>query len=230
MTEVVLVRHAQPDWEPDGRAVDQPALTCVGREQARRTAAALAAERFDHVYVSPLRRAVETAEPIAEALGMEALEVAWLGELRLPKMEGKTAAEVQEFFGEARARDLELQWAGMPGGESFRHFYERVSSGIEDLLTETHGMQVRLNSGHRIWHVPGAEERVLIVAHEGTNAVILSHLLGIEPVSWAWMRFSSAWTGISRVRTIPVANGHIWALESFNRIQHLDGISVGPSG
>ena len=69
MTEVVLVRHAQPDWEPDGRAVDQPALTCVGREQARRTAAALAAERFDHVYVSPLRRAVETAEPIAEALG-----------------------------------------------------------------------------------------------------------------------------------------------------------------
>lgn len=224
MTEVVLVRHAQPDWEPDGRAVDHPALTCLGREQSRRTAAALEAEHFDHLYVSPLRRALETAEPIADALGMEARQVAWLGELRLPKMEGKTTEEVQEFFGEARARDLELQWTGMPGGESFRHFYERVSSGIEDLLTETHGMQVHFNSGHRTWHVPDVEERVLIVAHEGTNAVILSHLLGIEPVSWASMRFSSAWTGISLVRTIPVADGHIWALAGFNRVQHLEGI------
>ena len=224
MTEVVLVRHAQPDWEPDGRAVDHPALTCLGREQSRRTAAALEAEHFDHLYVSPLRRALETAEPIAEALGMEARQVAWLGELRLPKMEGKTTEEVQEFFGEARARDLELQWTGMPGGESFRHFYERVSSGIEDLLTETHWMQVHFNSGHRLWHVPDVEERFLIVAHEGTNAVILSHLLGIEPVSWASMRFSSAWTGISLVRTIPVADGHIWALAGFNRVQHLEGI------
>ena len=60
--------------------------------------------------------------------------------------------------------------------------------------------------------------RFLIVAHEGTNAVILSHLLGIEPVSWASMRFSSAWTGISLVRTIPVADGHIWALAGFNRV------------
>ena len=71
------------------------------------------------------------------------------------------------------------------------------------------------------------EERVLIVAHEGTNAVILSHLLGIEPVPWASLRFSSGWAGISRVHTIPVASGHIWALDSFNARQHLDGIGDG---
>ena len=225
MTELVLVRHAQPDWEPEGRAVDQPALPPLGREQARRTAAALAGERFDHFYVSPLRRAVETAEPIGSALGMEPQQAHWLEELRLPKMEGKTAEEVREFFGSAWARDLELQWSGMPGGESFRHFYERVSGGVEGLLTETHGMQVRSNSGHRIWHVPQAEERVLVVAHEGTNAVILSHLLGGEPVPWASMRFSSQWTGISRVRTVPVADGHIWALACFNRLHHLEGVT-----
>ena len=61
MTEVVLVRHAQPDWEPDGRAVDHPALTPLGREQARRAAEVLAKEHFDHFYASPLRRVVETA-------------------------------------------------------------------------------------------------------------------------------------------------------------------------
>ncbi len=221
MTEVVLVRHAQPDWEPDGRAVDHPVLTPFGQEQARRAAAELAREHFDHFYVSPLRRAVETAEPIAAALGMQPQQAAWLEELRLPKMEGKTVEEVEEFFGSARARDLELHWVGMPGGESFRHFYERVSSGVEDLLTETHGMRVHSSSGHRIWRVPDVDERVLIVAHEGTNAVILSHLLGIDPVPWASMRFSSAWTGISRVSTVPVADGHIWALRSFNRVHHL---------
>lgn len=224
MTEVVLVRHAQPDWEPAGRAVDHPALTELGREQARRTAAALCGECFDCFYVSPLRRAVETAEPIAAALRMSPEQVRWLEELRLPKMEGKTPEEVQEFFGSARERDLELHWSGMPGGESFRHFYERVSSGVEDLLTQSHGIRVHSNSGHRIWHVPPEEQRVLIVAHEGTNAVILSHLLGIEPVPWASMRFSSSWTGISRIRTVPVASGHVWALASFNRLHHLDSL------
>ncbi|MEE8314780.1 MAG: histidine phosphatase family protein [Myxococcota bacterium] len=227
VTEVVLVRHAQPDWEPDGRAVDHPALTPLGREQARRAAEVLAKEHFDHFYASPLRRVVETAEPIAETLGMAPRQVTWLEELHLPKMEGKTVEEVEEFFGLARARDLELHWNGMPGGESFRHFYERVSSGVEDLLTASHGMQVHQSSGHRIWRVPHVAERVLIVAHEGTNAVILSHLLGIDPVPWASLRFSSGWAGISRVHTIPVASGHIWALDSFNARQHLDGIGDG---
>ena len=32
--EIVLVRHAQPDWEPGGRAVDDPGLTELGRSQA----------------------------------------------------------------------------------------------------------------------------------------------------------------------------------------------------
>ena len=36
--EIVLIRHAQPDWEPDGRAVDDPGLTRLGRDQAKLTA------------------------------------------------------------------------------------------------------------------------------------------------------------------------------------------------
>jgi hypothetical protein len=62
------------------------------------------------------------------------------------------------------------------------------------------------------------------VAHEGTNAVILSHLLGIEPIPWAYLRFSTAWCGISRIRTLPVASARIWVLESFNRLGHLEGL------
>ncbi len=56
--------------------------------------------------------------------------------------------------------------------------------------------------------------------------MILSHLLGIEPVPWAWLRFSLAWSGIARLRTAPVAggSGSVWVLESFNEAQHLEGL------
>ncbi|MFQ5514620.1 MAG: histidine phosphatase family protein [Myxococcota bacterium] len=224
--ELVLVRHAQPDWEPDGRAVDHPALTELGRAQARRCAAALAGESFDALYVSPLRRARETAAPIAEALGLEPRVESWLRELELPPLAGKTEEEVLRFFHSARARHLEKWWEGFPGGESFRHFYERVSSGIEGLLLHSHRLGVHADAGHRIWRVPERSSRLLLVAHEGTHSVILSHLLGIEPVPWAWLRFSISWAGLARLRTTEVAGGAVWVLRSFNQAHHLDGLEI----
>ena len=218
---IVLVRHGQPDWEPDGRAVDQPELTSRGQEEARLTAQALVGERFDGVYASPLQRALETAEPIARALGMELKVESWLKELALPPMQGKTAEEVEHFFEAASLRELDQWWNGFPQGESFRHFYERVSAGIEGLLVDTHRLSVHGDSGHRIWRIPEADQRLLFIAHEGTNAVILSHLLGIDPVPWAWMRFSHSWAGITRIHSTRVASGAVWVLDCFNRIDHL---------
>ncbi len=94
--EIVLIRHGQPDWEPGGRAVDHPALTVLGGEQARLTAQALVGDRFDVLYSSPLRRALETAEPIAAALEMELQVESWLKELELPSLEGKSEEEVKQ--------------------------------------------------------------------------------------------------------------------------------------
>ena len=222
--QIVLVRHGEPDWEPGGVAVDEPELTRFGHSQAERAAEALAAESFDALYVSPLRRARETAAPIARALGLAPLEASWLRELGLPPLAGKTAEEVQSFFASTRARDLEKWWEGMPGGESFRHFHERVSAGVEGLLVGEHRMQLHEDSGHRIWRLPEWDRKLLIVAHEGTNALIVSHLLGIDPTPWEWMRFSSRWAGITRLRTAPVASGAVWVLESFNEASHLAGL------
>ena len=38
---------------------------------------------------------------------------------------------------------------------------------------------------------------------------------------WAWLRFASAHTGISTLRTVPVASGVVWALTRFNEVDHL---------
>lgn len=226
MIEIVLVRHAEPEWEPGGRAVDEPSLTERGRAQARATAEALEGEQFDAAYVSPLSRARETAEPVLERLGMETRVEQWLAELRLPPLHGRTTTEVQHFFEQARLRDLEKWWDGMPGGESFRHFYERVRAGVEALLLGSHRLRAHEDSGHRIWRIPEDSQRLLILAHNGTNAILISHLLGIEPVPWAWERFSSCHAGISRLHTAPVASGAVWILESFNRVRHLDAVGA----
>ena len=224
--EIVLIRHGQPDWEPDGRAVDHPVLTPIGVEQARLTAQALEGERFGALYTSPLQRALDTAEPIAGALGLELRVESWLKEIELPSLEGRTEEEVKHFFEAASLRELDHWWDGYPQGESFRHFYERVSAGIEGLLVGSHRLGVHSDSGHRIWRIPEPGQRLLFVAHEGTNAVILSHLLGIEPVPWARMRFSSLWAGITRVRAVSVAGGAVWVLECFNRTDHLAGLEA----
>jgi len=147
--EIVLIRHAQPDWEPNGRAVDDPGLTEFGAEQARCAAAHLAGQRFDALYVSPLRRVIETADPIAKQLGLEPRVRPWLRELGLPSLAGKNSAQVRAFFSQAHARELEHWWDGMPGGESFRHFYERVSGGIEALLAGAGRRPARVDRGPR---------------------------------------------------------------------------------
>jgi len=224
--ELVLVRHAQPEWEPGGLAVDEPSLSARGRAQARRVAEALADERFDALYTSPLRRARETAAPIAARLCLEPQPRSWLAELRLPPMGGMTSQAVRDFFARRRTAPLALWWEAPPGGESFRHFYERVAAGIESLLLGSHAMRIHAESGHRLWQLPAQRARLLIVAHEGTNAVLLSHLLGVPPVPWAWLRFSTEWAGIARLRTVRVASGFAWELAAMNRIHHLAGLTA----
>ena len=144
--------------------------------------------------------------------------------MRLPSLEGSTRERVREYFAAAQARSLAEWWDGPPGGESFRHFHERVTGGIEALLLGEHRLRIHEDGGHRLWKIPEEPDRILIVAHEGTNAVLLSHLLGIEPTAWEWVRFSSGWAGISRLRTTPIAGAAVWRLECFNEWGHLRDI------
>jgi probable phosphoglycerate mutase len=66
MTELILVRHSQPHG-----GVADPGLTPWGLQLAERAAAWLAHDPVDVVVASPMRRAQETAAPIAAALGRE---------------------------------------------------------------------------------------------------------------------------------------------------------------
>ena len=75
--DLIIIRHGRPERiEPSdaiasGVAAD-PGLTDVGHAQAKAMADWLREEPIDAIYVSPLRRAVETAEPLEQALGVKA--------------------------------------------------------------------------------------------------------------------------------------------------------------
>ncbi len=54
-----------------GEGTADPGLSDTGLEQARRVAEFLEVEGIDHIVSSTMRRAVETAVPLAESLGYE---------------------------------------------------------------------------------------------------------------------------------------------------------------
>lgn len=220
--ELVLLRHGEPDWTPHGGpSVDDAELTARGRLQAQAAATALAAEHsLQAIYVSPLRRARQTAEPLGSATGIEPVVVAGLAEIHVP-LGGYSQTQVEDYFKRASERRLRDHWHGWPGGESFRDFHGRVTATLDELLSR-HGMPIASEDEFRIWKLPERPQRIAIVAHGGTNAVALTHMLGIEPVPWEWSRFESelAAYSVSHARTLGRA-GFIWSLQNFNEVQHL---------
>lgn len=199
-----------------------PPLTRCGREQARLVAERIADShlRPTEVLVSPLRRAKETAMPLAELAGVPITVVKELEEIQMPDWSGRREEEVQHIFETARDRSPEQWWQGLDGGESFHDFHDRVSTAILDLLAER-GVAVHPSGTNHLWAVNGDERRLAIVAHAGTNTTLLSFLLGIDPTPWEWERFVLGHGSIARLRTLPLAGGHVFTLRAFNDREHL---------
>jgi broad specificity phosphatase PhoE len=217
--DILLVRHAQPQWDKDAISSVDPGLTRRGVEQAELLAERMLHERVELLLVSTARRAQETARPVrARQSGVPTEDRAWLHEIRMPDhWDGTPADEVNRALSEARQRPRDLWWDGMPGGESFRDFHARVTIGLTAELEEL-GV-VRRDDG--LWEVTTSVPEITMVAHAGTNSVVLGHLLGLEPEPWEWERFASDHASITRLRSTRIADGHIFSLQVFSDVSHL---------
>jgi len=219
--EIVLLRHGEPDWTPGGGlAVLDAALTARGRLQAETAAAALAPRAFDALYVSPLRRAQETAEPLAKLTGLTPVTLEGLAEISIPLV-GVSQPEVDDFFRQATQRRLADHWEGWPGGERFRDFHGRVTGAVGDILAR-HAVARVSEDEFTVWKVPPQRHRIAIVAHGGTNAVALTHLLDIPGVPWEWNRFEMELAAYAVVQSRAIGmTGFVWSLNNFNEVDHL---------
>jgi probable phosphoglycerate mutase len=176
--------------------------------------------------VSTATRARETAEPVLAALeGRTRVEHhEWLHEIRMPAgWEGTPSEEVERAFAEQRRQPREVWWEGVAGGETFRDFHARVVTGLDDYLA---GLGI-LRDEDRLWHVPAdGPQRLLAIAHAGTNSVVLGHLLGREPEPWEWERFASDHASLTWLRTTAIAGRHIFSLQRFSDVEHLGDVPI----
>ena len=222
---IFLVRHAEPDWVPDGRSVADPGLTPFGHAQAQAIAKRLAGERLDAIYASPYRRSQQTAAVLAEATGLRALTVPGLAEIGVA-VDGLTQEEVHRYFVAGSRRPLEEHWEGWPGSESFREFHARVTAALAEVLGRE-GIRAIPKPGFGVWQIPERPPRIAIVAHGGTNAVALTHLLDVRPVPCEWLRFESELAAFSVLQARAVGpDGHVWSLQNFNEVDHLRSAGV----
>ncbi len=225
--ELILVRHGEPAWEKEGRGRNDPDLTERGHSQASAVARRLADPdehpargRVDRLLVSPARRAVETASPIAEALAMDAEPTDWLLEIRNPpEFEGSPIEDIQQAFKAARIRSRAEAWAGLPGGEPVADFHRRVTAGLRTWLAD-HGVVPADDPG--LWDIdPSAPDRVLAVAHAGTNSTIVAHLLDVAHQPWDWDRFAMGHASAAVLTTVPMAGAHLWSLRALGDGNHI---------
>jgi broad specificity phosphatase PhoE len=220
--QIVLLRHGEPEWSVNGGpAVSDPKLTPFGVWQAAASARVLAAEQqFDALYVSPHRRARETAAPLIKATGIEPVIVDPLAEVGVA-VEGFSAHEADRYFVEGSQRPLQEHWEGWPEAETFHDFHERVTTGITDILLR-HSCRAYREHDFTVWDLPEEKPSIAIVAHMGTNAVILTHLLDIRPVPWEWLRFETGLAAYSILQARPIGpKGYVWSLLQFDREDHL---------
>ena len=143
MTELWLVRHGQTDWNVSGRFQGQTdiPLNLTGLAQARALASLLAAQSngqrnlvFSAIYSSDLSRAYQTAQFLAEALGLPVQKHPGLREVGLGEWEGQTRDFVHARYPEVvLARKTHVLDVPPPGGETNRQAARRAAAVADEI-------------------------------------------------------------------------------------------------
>jgi broad specificity phosphatase PhoE len=175
-----LVRHAAYPLVDQGLGGRDPhSLSAEGRTQAERLAARLAMRPISAVISSPVRRARETAEPIARRCGLTVLADPAFAEIDYAAWTGRDFAALREdpaWQAWNRFRSV----AGVPGGETMLAVQARAVAGL-----------TRLAVGY-----PDAE--LVVVSHADVIKSLLGHFLG-SPLDFIG-RFGLSPASQSRVR------------------------------
>jgi len=156
-TTTLLLRHGQTALSAERRFAgrgDVP-LTELGLKQAAAAAAALAQRGgIDVVLTSPLRRAQQTAQAVAAAVGVPLSADDALVETDFGSWEGMTFGEVMARWPDEMAAWMADPDVAPPGGESFAAVAVRVNAALDRLLT----------------------------AYQGQTAVVVSHVTPIKSI------------------------------------------------
>jgi probable phosphoglycerate mutase len=196
--DLVLVRHAEPVRTPAGSVTGpaDPGLTRLGVAQSERLAAWLAREPIDVVLSSPMKRAVETATPVAAALGLEIEIVDGLVEYDSTSEDYIPMDELQASGDPRWLAMVEGRWEDF-GAAPASEFKARVAHTVEEIVTRF------------------PAKRVVAICHGGVVNCALASILEIDRYLW----FEPVYTSISRV---VASRSGIRSIVSLNERAHLE--------
>jgi broad specificity phosphatase PhoE len=161
-----FLRHGQTQFSRENRFCGSgldPELTSDGQDMARAFAAAHRKSEWSAIYTSSLRRTIDTAAPLCQALRVTSKVCADLNEIGYGNWEGLNKAEVDATY-----HDDYLSWLADPawhaptGGELGVEIARRALRVLEEIERE---------------HEDG---NVLVVSHKATIRIMLCSLLGID--------------------------------------------------
>jgi probable phosphoglycerate mutase len=135
MPTILLIRHGENDYIKKGRLpgrIQGIHLNEKGRFQAQALAEKLAQAPIKAIYTSPLERTVETAEPIAKILGLEAVIRPGLIETNCGEWQGQSYKSLRRLK-IWRKVQVTPSLFRFPGGESFVESQARIVGEIEAL-------------------------------------------------------------------------------------------------
>ncbi len=173
-TRLLLLRHGQTDFSRQRRYSGRgnPDLTDVGRRQAADAARYLSGKGgIAAVISSPLRRAYDTAEAAADALGLPVQVDDDLIETDFGEWEGLTFAEAAERHPQLHGRWLSDAGVPAPGGESFEQVQDRVQRA-RDRIIAAHGASTVLV----VSHVTPIKTLLRLALDAGTSVLHRLHL------------------------------------------------------
>jgi probable phosphoglycerate mutase len=177
------MRHGEPDYATDS-------LTPNGRKQAAALAERLCTHGFDEIYSSPLGRAIQTAQPTCERLGLSYKIEDWMSE--------NTAWDELSVEDEAGARGWafscqntklleynQSDWYKNPvfsECKSARGGYQRITRSSDEFIARL-GYK---RDGRSYKIITPSVKRIAAFCHHGFGTAWLSHLLSVEPhIFWA---------------------------------------------
>lgn len=193
--ELLLIRHALPVRLKVEVGSANPELSEEGRQQSHRLAEYLATEKIDSIYVSPLNRAIQTAEPLARRLGLRSVVVDDIAEYDRESLEYIPIEELRAANDPRWQKMMDGEWDA--SGETVDEFKSRVVDAVESIINR-----------HQ-------SSRVAVVCHGGVINHYLAKILGISTTRGF---FYPNYTSIHRV--FASRNG-VRSLMTLNEIAHM---------
>ena len=164
MTEIILVRHGETDWNVAEvfRGRIDVELNETGLKQAELLAGYLGSVEIDTVYSSPLKRALKTAEVIADRKKLEVSVIPGLVDFDFGNWQGLSHQEVRDKYKELYAEWIDYpERVRMPAGESLDDVRRRAMAVVDDVISQQNGSAV-------------------LVSHRVVNKVLICALLGLD--------------------------------------------------